>query len=368
VIKKFLLVFSLLALFGLVSCSTTAAPTTAAPTTVAPTSAGGTTAAPTTAIINRQSLSIYFVPSRDAAQILEFVGPLAAMLKAEMLLQGYNIANIVVQVGSTYEAVGEGMDAGTIDVGFLPGGTYAIYSADGNIDVALTATRAGLNKDSVNAKDWNDGLATLGDSNAQVAYYRSIVVAGPSVKGRALAAKVNNNEALTWADVSSAVWCVRSSSSSAGFIYPSILLRGLYSNTGLSALDSSKRIQTPGYGASMASLASGSCDVATIYADARRDYANAWTQTGEGGYGRTQSIWAETDVVFVTPGIYNDTISISKLSVDPALKAALQRAFINLIATEAGKAVFAVYSHEGYVVAQDSDYDVERQAQALLRG
>jgi len=348
--KKFVLFFTFLMLFALVSCSTTTTTTTAA------------------GPIQRQTLSVYFVPSRDAAQILEYVAPLSAMLKAEMLVQGYDIENIVVQVGSTYEAVGEGMDAGTIDVGFLPGGTYAIYSADGNIDVALTATRAGLNKDSVNAKDWNDGQPTLGDSNSQVAYYRSIVVAGPSAKGRELAGKVNNNEALTWADVSSATWCVRSSSSSAGFIYPSILLRGLFSNTGLTALDSNKRIQTPGYGASMASLASSSCDVATIYADARRDYATAWTQTGEGGYGRTLSIWEETDVIFVTPGIYNDTISISKLTVDNALKAALQQAFINLISTQAGKDVFAVYSHEGYVVAQDSDYDVERQAQAILRG
>jgi phosphonate transport system substrate-binding protein len=65
----------------------------------------------------------------------------------------------------------------------------------------------------------------------------------------------------------------------------------------------------------MASLAAGNCDVATIYADARRDYAEAWTTT----YGRSASIWAETDVVLVTDGIFNDTISVSNETVNAAL-------------------------------------------------
>ena len=44
------------------------------------------------------------------------------------------------------------------------------------------------------------------------------------------------------------------------------------------------------------------------YADFRRDYADEWISTEEGGYGRTLTIWQETDVVFVSDGVYNDTI------------------------------------------------------------
>lgn len=308
----------------------------------------------------RESLSVYFVPSRDAAAILEYVAPLADMLKLELFNLGYDIETIDVQVGTSYEAVGEGMDAGTIDVGFLPGGTYVIYSADGNIDVILTATRAGLNKDSENAKDWNDGLATMPITD-QVSTYRALVVAGPSTKGQALAALVNAGTPLQWSDVSDANWCVRSSSSSAGYIYPSLALQDLFEKS-LVDLPTERRIQMSGYGASMASLASGNCDLATIYADARRDYVTNWTTT----YGRSASIWEETNVIFVSDPIYNDTISISKISVDEKLAAALQQAFINLISTDAGKAVFAVYSHEGYTIAKDEDYDVERAAQAFL--
>lgn len=314
----------------------------------------------------KTTLSVYFVPSRDAAEILEYVDPLADMLQAELAELGHHFDYIDVQVGTSYEAVGEGMDAGTIDVGFLPGGTYAIYSVDGNIDVILTATRDGLNKDYDDAKSWNDGLPTLGLENTPVAYYRSLVIAGPSPAGRALADKVNAGTALTWTDVSSVVWCVRSTSSSAGFIYPTLKLMDMFDGKGLSDLVPANRIETPGYGASMANLAAGNCDVGTFYADARRDNYEKWVGTGEGNFGRTESIWAETDVVLVTEGIFNDTISISKITVDADLAAALQQAFINLINTPEGLAVFDVYSHKGYKIAQDSDYDGARAAQALL--
>ena len=65
----------------------------------------------------------------------------------------------------------------------------------------------------------------------------------------------------------------------------------------------------------------------------------------------------------------NDTISVSKNSeiMDDALIAALQNAFINIGNTDAGKEVIKIYSHNGYQVAQASDYDNERAAQKLIQ-
>ena len=57
----------------------------------------------------------------------------------------------------------------------------------------------------------------------QVTSYRALMIAGPSEKGKELAAKVNAGEALTWEDVSSANWSVVNSSSPAGYIYPCLL-------------------------------------------------------------------------------------------------------------------------------------------------
>ena len=313
----------------------------------------------------KKTLSVYFVPSRDAAEILTATEPLKEMLKEELAELGYDFEEIIIEVGTSYEAVGEAMVSGTADIGFLPGGTYVLYAEDGEVDVALTATRAGLTKDFPDAKDWNDGTATEGDSENQVTYYRGLVIAGPSAKGQALAAKVNAGTALTWDDFNDVTWCVRSSTSSSGFIYPTIWLMDMFDGKGITDLDDF--VQTDGYGASMAALAAGNCDVGTFYADARRNYAERWDQAeADGGYGRSASIWAETNVVAVTDPIYNDTISISTVTVDADLKEAIQTAFMNIAKTEAGLAVIDIYSHEGYKVAQNSDYDNERIAQQLL--
>jgi len=49
------------------------------------------------------------------------------------------------------------------------------------------------------------------------------------------------------------------------------------------------------------------------------------------------------------------------------LKKAIQQAFINIGNSEKGKEVIAIYSHEGYQEAKDSDYDNERKAQELVQ-
>jgi phosphonate transport system substrate-binding protein len=306
-----------------------------------------------------ETLTVLFVPSRDAQTILDTTAPLAALLKAELAALGFEVGEVIIQVGSSYEAVGEGMLAGSVDVGFLPGGTYALFSGDGEIDVILASTRGGLNKDSDIARDWNDGLPTLGDESNQVTYYRSLLVAGPSEIGRALAAKVNAGQELTWEDFNSATWCIQGPSSSAGTVYPSV---ALFQKFGKRVTDLATTVNAGGYGPSMASLAVGNCDVSTIYADARRDYANQWTTD----YGRPASIWAETDVIMVTDGIFNDTISVSNVSVSEALKEALAQAFINIIGTPVGKEIFAIYNHSGYQRVTDADYEAARIAQQLL--
>ncbi len=308
-------------------------------------------------------LKITFVPSRDPAAILEYVEPLEQMLKDKLIEKGFkNLVTVKVEVSATYEAAGEALDAGTTDVAFLPGGTYALYSGDGNIEVILASTRAGLSKDSASPKDWNDGKETL-PTDTQVTYYRSLVVAGPSAKGRELAAKVNAGEALTWADLNSAKWGVQGATSSAGTVYPSVFLQQNYQKL---VTDLTNQAPTGSYGNSLAGLAAGTYDVVSMYADARRDYAANWISSAEGGYNRTKSVWEETDVIIVTPGIFNDTISISNKTVSKALKTALQEAFIELVATEKGLAIFAVYSHTGYAIATDKDYEAARIAQSIV--
>lgn len=304
-------------------------------------------------------LSIGFVPSRDPEEIVTATEPLEQLVIDELATLGYEVGSVDISVGTSYEAVGEGLSAGTIDIGFIPGGTYVLY--DDGAEVILTSTRAGLSNDSDDPADWNANEPTEA-TDEQVTYYRAIVIAGPSEKGRELADKVNNGEELSFEDLNSANWSVMSPSSSAGYIYPTIWLQDNYQQN-LSDLENV--VQADSYLNSFARLASGQVDILTVFADGRRDYVDQW-QSELGG---ENDIWTDTDVIGVTPGIYNDTISVSNNSdnMSDELKSALQEAFINISETEEGKEIIAIYAHEGYEVAESADYDVERQAQEILR-
>ncbi len=307
---------------------------------------------------SNEELVVLFVPSRDPKEIETATEPLSKMVKEELATLGYEYENVKIEVGTSYEAVGEALSSGTAQVGFIPGGTYVLYSQD--VDVALTATRDGLSHDSDNAAEWNESKTEAVED--QVTYYRSLVIAGPSEKGQELANKINNGEELTKEDVESATWGVSSNTtSSAGYIYPSLWLQ---ENYGLSITDLPNKVALDNYATSLSQLASGQIDVMVTYADARRDYEGEWTST----FGRDAEIWEETNVIGVTKPIYNDTISVTKdEAMTPELKEAIQQAFINIGNTPEGKEIIAIYSHNGYEKGNDADYEGERQAQELIK-
>ncbi|AFS41122.1 MAG: PhnD/SsuA/transferrin family substrate-binding protein [Leuconostoc gelidum] len=306
-----------------------------------------------------KDLKIYFVPSKQPDQIVTMTKPMKGLLTKELKKEGYDVKNVDIKVGTSYEAAGEALSSGTADVGFIPGGTYVMYQD--SVKPLLTATRAGLNKNFSDAAKWNNGKATEA-TTTQSSKYRSLFIAGPSEKGQALAKKINSGEKLTWEDLNSAKWGLSSTTSSAGYIYPSLWLNKNYKKT---VADLKNTVTVDSYGSGMARLASGQIDIMPTYADARRDFASAWTTD----YKQPKSIWAETNVIGVSQEIYNDTISVSKKSktMTPELEKALSKAFINLAKTKEGKKVIAIYSHEGYEPAKSSNYDGERAAQKVLK-
>ena len=318
--------------------------------------------------VTMDKLTLQFVPSKDADVIITGTKNLPQLLQAELLKQGYDVKDIEISVGVSYEATGEAMAAGTIDIGWLPGGTYALFSDE--VDVILTATRAGLSNDSTDPTTWNGEANKTLKNGPEVTFYRSLIYATPSAYGKELAAKVNAGEALTWEDLEKANWAVLKNSSSAGYIYPTLWLMDNYDGKKLT--DLSNVVTLSGYGEAFAQAAAEAVDIIVCYADGRNDYEAAWTiptdsadETGKAGMGREDSIWNELNVIGVTPGIYNDTVAVTKAKADiynPEFIAAMQNALINVINTPEGAEIFSVYSHTGYAVAQDSDYDAARAA------
>ena len=307
-----------------------------------------------------ETLKVAFVPSREPQEIITATEPLKQLLKDELAKEGYEVGEVEITVGTTYEAVGEGLEAGTIDVGLIPGGTYVLY--DDGAEVILTATRNGLSKDSDNAKDWNDGQPTEA-SDKQAVSYRALFIAGPSDKGQELVKKVNAGEELTWDDLNSATWAVLNPTSASGYIYPSLWLQEHYGK-GISDLDNV--VECDSHTTSVARLAAGQVDVMVSYGHIRIKNAPNWQEK----FGGTAPMVEQTGVIGVTEGIYNDMIAYSKhsdLMADEAFRKALGEAFIEIAQTDEGKQIISVFSQVGYTWGKDSDYDGERDAQAMLK-
>ncbi|MBE0600759.1 MAG: PhnD/SsuA/transferrin family substrate-binding protein, partial [Firmicutes bacterium] len=207
--------------------------------------------------IKMDKLTLEFVPSKDADVIITGTKNLPDLLKAEMLNQGYDIGEVDITVGTSYEATGEAMAAGSVDIGWLPGGTYALFSDE--VDVILTATRAGLSNDSTDPTTWNGLANKTTPTDEQVTFYRSLIYATPSAYGKELAAKVNAGETLTWDDLDKANWAVMRTSSSAGYIYPTLWLMDNYDGKKLT--DLSTVVTLSGYGEAFAQAAAEAVDI-----------------------------------------------------------------------------------------------------------
>ena len=306
------------------------------------------------------SLKIAFSPYADADLISESTEPLEELLKAKLLEKGYDVGEIDMTVGTSYTAVGEALSAGSADLGFISGGNYVLFSDD--CDVLLTALRYAINKDSENPADWNDGTIEE-NTDDMTTYYRCIVLAGPTEKGQELLNKVNNGEELTWDDLNSATWAVLNPTSASGYIYPSLWLQEHYGK-GISDLD--HVVECDSHTTSVARLAAGQVDVMVSYGHIRIKNAPIW----ESEFGGTAPMVEQTGVIGVTEGIYNDMIAYSKTSdtmADEDFRQAVGESFIELAETEEGQEIFSVFSQVGYTWGSDSDYDGERDAQALLK-
>ena len=365
--KKLLVCFfACFMMLSMAACSNNSTPT---PTTTPDATTPSDVKAP-------ESLELQFVPSKDADVIITGTKNLPELLSAALKEEGYEIPadKINITVGTNYDATGEGLASGSIDFGWLPGGTYALYSDE--VDVILTATRNGLSNDSTNPSDWNGQENATKKDGPQVTFYRSLIYAAPTEKGKALAAKVNAGEKPTWEELNECTWAVQKTSSSAGYIYPTMWLMENYDGKKITDLEHVTPLDS-GYGTAFAQAAAEQVDIIVCYADGRNDYEASWNlpvdqkdATNKQGMGRTESIWDELNVIGVTEGIYNDTVAVTKAKAEvynPEFIEAFQNALINVINTEEGKEIFSVYSHAGYAKAVDADYDGARKALEAVR-
>lgn len=308
-----------------------------------------------------KELKIAFSPYQDAETIKTAVGPLRNMLQAKLKEKGFPVETVKISVGTSYSAVGEALSTGSADAGFLSGATYVLF--DKETDVILTALRQGISKDTTDLKIWNNGEPEKFSDNL-VQHYRSVLVTGPSVKGKALLKKVREGKKPAWEELNALIWTVMSPASASGYQYPSLYLKKEYGKT---LADLAHVVQSESYTTSMARLASGQADIAVAFSHIRIRNEKNW-QTKLGG---TATIWEQTGIIGVTDKIYNDTVCVSKTSKvmqNQKFRKAFGEALIEIGKTKEGIAALKILGHKGYEWAEPKNYDDERRVQRELKG
>ncbi|WP_077306934.1 phosphate/phosphite/phosphonate ABC transporter substrate-binding protein [Terribacillus halophilus] len=265
-----------------------------------------------------EELRVQFVPSQNAETLEAKAEPLEGLLKEELGIP------VDVSVSTNYNTIVEAMASDQVDVGFLPPTAYALAHEKGAADVILQSQRYGVNPE--------DGSPT----DELVDYYLAQFV----VK------KDSDIESLE--DLEGKSIAVQDVTSSAGYVWPAGALDG----AGLDIQSDLTPTIVKGHDAGIVSVLNGDTDAAVTFQDARN--------VVKGDY---PSVFEDTKVIATTEKIPNDTIAVTP-DMSDEWKEKITDAFINIGKDPEGLEIIReVYSHEGYVESEDSNFDIVREYQ-----
>lgn len=266
--------------------------------------------------VNPEVLEVQLIPSRDSAVLDAQRGPLEELLEAELDME------VNVTVATDYNALIEAMASGQVHVGLLATASYVLAHDEGAADVILKSLRYDV--------DDNGNLLT---DQPLVDGYKSQLVVGADSGIESLDDLVGKTIAIS------------SFTSTSGFVWPANLL----ADNDIDPETDVTWVNAGGHDAAILAVINGQADAAFTFKDARTlvvgDYPNI------------------NDLVIHlqdTESIPNDTISVIP-NLDPDLIERIQEAFLAIAADEAKIAVMdAIYSHKGYAIATDEEYDIVR--------
>lgn len=263
-----------------------------------------------------EKLTVQFVPSQAAETLEAKAKPLEQLLSDELGIP------VTVSVSTDYNTIVEAMASKQVDVGFLPPNAYVLANEQSNVKVLLQAQRYGIKQPGGESTD------ELVDS------YRSMIV----VK--------SGSDIKELEDLKGKTIATQDVTSYAGYVWPVAEMKkaGIDINTDVTT------VQVKGHDQAVLSVLNGDVDAAFVFEDARNTVKNDYPE-----------IMDEVEPMYFTEPIPNDTISVrSDMSEEWDKK--IQDAFIAIGKDEEGKQIISdIYSHEGYVVSQDSNFDIVRE-------
>ncbi len=272
----------------------------------------------TSGSINPEILEVQLIPSRDASVLDAQRKPLQDLLEAELGM------DVNVTIATDYNALIEGMASEQIHVGLLATTAYVLAADEGAAEAILKSLRYDVDDDGNRLKDQP---LVSGYSSQLIVAADSGITSVADLKGKKIA--------------------ISSFTSTSGFVWPANLL----ADNDIDPENDVEWLNAGGHDNAVLAVYNGEADAAFTFKDARTLFED------EDYYTDLQS-----KVLFVmnTSLIPNDTISVIP-NLDEDLKEAVKQAFLNIAASEAGLEIIrAIYSHEGYATAIDSDYDEVR--------
>ncbi len=266
--------------------------------------------------VNPDVLEVQLIPSRDAAVLDAQRQPLEDLLEAELDME------VNVTIATDYNALIEAMKSEQVHVGLLATASYVLAHDEGAADVILKSLRYDVADD-----------GTLLVNEPLVDGYKSQLVVAADSGIESVADLVGKTIAIS------------SFTSTSGFVWPANLL----ADNDIDPQNDVTWVNAGGHDNAILAVYNGQADAAFTFKDARSLVASEYTDVYD-------------KVVFVTntESIPNDTISVIP-NLDKDLVAKIKAAFIAISQSEAGLEIIrAVYNHEGYAEAVDSEYDIVR--------
>lgn len=264
------------------------------------------------------TLSIQFVPTNTEtadATTAEFSAYMGDLLGVP----------VNVTVATSYNAIVEAMESGTVDVGIMPPATYAQARDMGVARAILSSTL--VDYDQQTEQPVPDSV--VGSFKAEV-----LVRADSGIEGyEGLAGKT-----IAYLGASSA----------SGYIYPVAEMKKLGMDT-----ESCNWVNITSIPSAILAVINGQVDACFTFEGSRFVFASAVLDDA----GNPYDLFQVLSVAKLSDGdIPNDAVAVNtKLSETTAQ--AVADAFLKMASDEAGLAIMNAWGHNGYVPANEADYD-----------
>jgi phosphonate transport system substrate-binding protein len=268
-------------------------------------------------------LKVQFVPSQNAETLEAKAKPLENLLSQQLGIP------VRVSISTNYNTIVEAMASKQIDVGFLPPTAY-VYAHDERkaADALLQAQRYGVDD-------------TTGQPTSElVDTYKAMIVVRADSPIKEL--KDLKGKTIAFQDVTS----------SAGYVWPANELK----KAGVDPEKDVTSITVKGHDKAILSVLNGDVDAAAAFQDIRAQMKDV------------PDAMLKTRVLKYTEPIPNDTISV-RSDMDSVFRQKLQQAFIDIAKDPDGRKIIVdIYTHQGYVPAEDNNFDIVREYIKLING